>query len=97
MSAFIGLTRDTSSIWFALFHWLTDIVVSGVIFGLYAQKIHQLPPFLTMVTAMLTFFVLEFIFWNFIYHGSLQLFNFTHFIFPFFLIATTIYFVTLKL
>ena len=45
-----------------------------------------------MAIAMISLFIIEFVFWNFFYKGELWFFNFVDWVIPAFIVASTIYF-----
>lgn len=91
MTSYINVVGDTDSSLFITFHYLLDLFVVVLVFeGYYRFFPHFSAPG-TAIIALLSFFTIEFIFWNFAYGGPLKLINFTHFAVPMILISTTIY------
>ena len=78
---------------FILAHYGVDVLVFGAVFLAYYHYFGQVTPFVAMAYAMITLFVLEFFFWQFVYVGEKTYLNFVDWVVPAFLIATTIYFV----
>ena len=89
----VFLIKDLRRTSFIILHYLIDIAVFGILFGIYFKNIGILKPFPVMIVAMATIFAFEIIFWNFIYRGSQSYFDFTDWVVPAFLIASTIYLV----
>ena len=87
--------KDMPRIWFIILHYLVDIVVFGGIFWVYAKFGQKVEPFQTMAIAMIALIAAEFVLWKFVAPGNTQYLTFVDWIVPAFLIASTVYFVTL--
>lgn len=87
------LVNESESPWFVTYHYALDIFAIWLIFDQYSRRFDHYPALGTMIIALVCLNLIEFIFWNFLYKGSLQLINFTHFFVPMILIAVTIYLV----
>ncbi len=77
--------------WFVAAHYGLDILIFGGLFWLLSRWAHHFSAFATMAIAMLTLFLIEYVYWNYIYAGSLWFFNFVDWIVPAFLIASVVY------
>ena len=86
------LARDISRLWFITVHYALDILIFAVLFGAYFKYVGHYTPFTTMAIAMASLFVIELVFWKFVYTGELWFLNFVDWIVPAFLVASTIYF-----
>ncbi len=93
ITLYILLVKETNSPWFVTFHYALDIFVVWLIFDQYFRKFDHYPALGTMIIALIWLTVIEFIFWKYIYKGSLELINFTHFFVPMILVGVTIYLV----
>lgn len=89
------ITKGFSRIGFVLSHYILDVALFGISFWLYYKYMNALSPFAAMCTGMISLFVVEFIVWRFIYKGDLWFLNFWDWIVPVFLVASTIYLVSL--
>jgi len=78
---------------FIIAHYVIDIVLFGTLFFVYYKYFSHFSPFTTMVIAMITLFVVEFIFWRYFYTGNLWFLNFWDWIVPAFIVTSTIYLV----
>lgn len=89
------LVKDIPRIWFIIANQLISIAVVAPIFALYYKYFAHFSPFVTMAIAMISLFLVDFIWWKFIYTGKQSYLNFLDWILPAFLVASTIYFVGL--
>ena len=80
-------------LWFVLSHYILDVAIFGALFFVYYKYFGHFSPFATMAIAMITLFVVEFIFWRYFYAGDLWFLNFWDWILPVFIVASTIYLV----
>ena len=90
--ACLGAVRSASRPAFILLHYALDVVVFGAAFLAYHKWAHRFSPFTTMAIAMLSLFLIEFVFWRFFYSGELWFLNFVDWIVPAFLVASSVYF-----
>ncbi|OHA48118.1 MAG: hypothetical protein A2806_00570 [Candidatus Terrybacteria bacterium RIFCSPHIGHO2_01_FULL_48_17] len=94
----LSLVRDMPRPLFVFFHYGLNIIVFGLVFGLFYKYIGSPNPFTTTITAMAGLFLYEFVFWKFVYSGDpMQYLTFIDWIVPAFLIASTIYLVGIYL
>ncbi len=89
----LALVRDIPRIGFLLVHYVLNVLVFSILFGIYFKFLHHVSPFATMAIAMVSLFVIEFVYWRFFYTGELWFLTFLDWILPAFLVASTIYFV----
>lgn len=85
--------KDFPRIWFILAHYALDILIFGALFFIYYKYFGHFSPFTTMAIAMAILFIIEFVYWKFIYTGELWFLNFWDWILPAFIVASTIYLV----
>ncbi len=85
--------KDAPRAWFVAIHYTLNIAVFSLFFGIHFKFFPSFSPFATMATAMTSLIVFEAIYWGYFYKGELWFLNFTDWILPAFLIASTIYFV----
>lgn len=89
--SYINVVGNTDNTLFVTFHYLLDVFVVVLVFEGYYRFFPHFDALGTTIIAILSFVSIEFIFWNFLYKGSLQFINFTHFFVPMILIGVTIY------
>ena len=85
--------RNLPRPWFVLLHYVLDILLFGVVFAVYYRYFGSFSPFATTAIAMVSLFVIEFVFWGLFYHGELWFLNWVDWIVPAFLVASTVYWV----
>jgi len=76
---------------FAFLHIVFAIIIFAVVFRSYYQADESSSPFFTVVQAIVSFVIFEIVYINFFQPASSHLLDFIDWIFPFFLIASTIY------
>lgn len=89
----IALLKDIPRIAFVIVHYLINIIIFGSIFALYFKYLNHYSPFMIMAIAMITIFILEFVYFKFIYTSDIWFLNFLDWILPAFILASTIYFI----
>lgn len=87
LSLMVNLPRGA----FVFFHYVIDVLLFGLVFHFYYQAHPHTHAFHTTIFALLSLFLFEAIFWTFFASGADKFLNFVDWIFPAFLIATTIY------
>lgn len=92
LAVFFAVAQGWPRPLFIAVHYLLCVAAYALCFWAYFSWVRQpLSPFVAMVVAMLTAFVIEIIVFRFLYTGSLWFLNFVDWIVPVFLIASTIY------
>ncbi len=87
LSFLINLPRPA----FVSLHYVSDLVLFGVVFRSYYEAHPRANPFETTALTMVSLFILEAILFGVIIPDLGHLLNFVDWIFPAFLIATTVY------
>lgn len=95
LGAYFVFAANLQRVPFVVLHYLTSFLSSLFFFYLYNRFFGTLNPFTTMIIAMISFFIIELIFFSFVYKEELWFLNFVDWIVPVFIIASTIYFVVL--
>lgn len=91
LAGYFLISQNLSRITFIFLHYLTAIGATALFFFILYKYLPHFTPFYTMVTAMISLFIIEFIVFKYIYKGELWFLNFIDWMVPAFLIATTIY------
>ena len=88
----LAFAKEWPRFLFVALHYASNVLLFGVLFGVYFRYVHQFSPFVTMVIAMVSLFGFEFVFWRFLYHGPFWFLNFVDWMVPAFIVASTVYF-----
>lgn len=88
----LSAVKDIPRFWFIVVHYAVDILIFGIVFLIYYKNFNVFSNFTVMAIAMISLFIIEFVFWNFFYKGELWFFNFVDWVIPAFIVASTIYF-----
>ena len=88
----LAFAKDWPRFLFVTFHYALNGLLFGVLFGVYFKYVHHFSPFVTMAIAMVSLFLIELVFWRFLYHGPLWFLNFVDWMVPAFIVASTVYF-----
>ena len=90
------IAEKWSRIPFVVFHYATCILTTLLMAYLYVKFVRslELSVFQIMITTMISLFTIEIIFFTFVYDKSTWFLNFTDWIVPVFLIASTMYLAT---
>jgi hypothetical protein len=72
-------------------HYASSLVAALLMFSILYKFLPTFTPFWTMVVAMISFFIIELIFFSFLYKEELWFLNFVDWMIPVFIISTTIY------
>ncbi len=76
---------------FVFLHFLFAIIIFAIVFRSYYQAHESPSPFFTVIQAIVSFATFEIVYINFFQPASNHLLDFVDWIFPFFLIVSTIY------
>lgn len=76
---------------FTFLHILSAIIIFAIVFHSYYQAHEHSSPFFTVIQAIVSFVFFEIVYINFFQPAPNHLLDFIDWIFPFFLIASTIY------
>jgi hypothetical protein len=90
----LNFAKDWPKIWFVTIHYFLNALVFGAAFYFYYKMFGHYSAFTAMAIAMVSLFIIEFVFFRFFYKGELWFLNFWDWILPAFIVATTVYFVT---
>ncbi len=92
LGLYFTFSSNLSRLTFIFFHYLVSIISTLFFFSILFKFFSTFNPFWTMICAMISFFIIEFIVFNFFYKQDLWFLNFTDWMVPVFIISTTIYF-----
>src|SRR3989344_1592847 len=88
----LAFAKDWPRFLFVALHYALNVLLFGVLFGVYFRYVHHFSPFATMAIAMVSLFWIEFVFWRFLYHGPFWFLNFVDWMVPAFIVVSTVYF-----
>ncbi len=91
LGIFFAIATGLSRSFFIISHYLTSFLATALFFSILYKFFPTFSPFWTMITAMISFFIIEIIVFNFFYKEKLWFLNFTDWMIPVFIISTTIY------
>ena len=76
---------------FIAIHYVLTVCLFGLVFHFFYETHAKKSSFITTIFALISLFLFELIFWNFFSSDAKRYLNFVDWIFPLFLIATTVY------
>ena len=92
LAIYFAVAMNLSRGVFIVAHYTTSFVATILMFSLLYKFLPTFTPFWTMISAMISFFIIELLFFGFVYKEDLWFLNFIDWMVPVFIISTTIYF-----
>lgn len=91
LAGYFMMAQHFSRMVFIVGHYAISIIATLIFFTLLYKYFFHFSPFWTMVSAMISLFIIEIIVFSLFYKGELWFLNFVDWMVPVFLISTTIY------
>lgn len=93
LAIFFALAQNAPRLLFIIGHYITSIIATMIFFILLFKFFPTFNIFNTMISAMISFFIIELIVFTFFYKQELWFLNFLDWMVPVMIISTTIYFI----
>lgn len=91
LAGYFMLTQNIARLYFVLGHYAVAFLATLGCFYILYKYLPHLSPFYTMITGMVSVFIIEFIVFKFFYKGDLWFLNFVDWMVPVFIASTTMY------
>jgi hypothetical protein len=92
IEVFVNVFHGLSRRWYVVLHYCALMAAFAIVFLAYFYFFAAFSAFITMVIAISTLLIIEVIIFRYMYSGELWFLNYTDWIVPLFLAASTVYF-----
>jgi hypothetical protein len=92
VEVFVNVFHGLSRRWYVLWHYFALTAAFVIVFSFYFFFFATFSAFVTMVISISTLLIIEVIIFRYMYSGELWFLNYTDWIVPLFLAASTVYF-----